>query len=159
MKRQHTEDFCHFFKRPLSMLLAISLDRFSGVLYRIWLLEEGPELKMSCLWWNEEKVMETAIFLKKEGMGLETRKETIQIDDLPAVQAPSIIHDLQNMPEKLNECQSILPSIKNWVSTTIRQQAQANNYLPKSGSLTIAYVLSYPKNPSSPIKPRFSYQQ
>ena len=53
--------------------------------------------------WNEEKKVETANFLKKEGIGLETRKETTQMDDLPAVGGPSIVHNCQYMPEKMND--------------------------------------------------------
>ena len=155
--RQHTENFGHFFESQLSVLLAISLDCFSGVLCRIWLPEEGLELEIGCMVWNEEKPPETAIFLKKEGMGLETKKETIQIDDLPAVKAPSFVHNPQYMPEKTNNCQSISPSIKNQVSTTIRKQAQTNNYLLKSDSLTILYVLSC--SSSSPITHRSCYHE
>ena len=157
--RRHTEDFHQFFEHPLSVLLAPLLDRSLGVFYRIWLPEEGLELRIGCMVWNEEEGLEMAIFLRRDGMELETKQESDQIYDSPAVQAPSIAHDLQNMPEKSNGCQLISQSIKNQVSKTIRQQAQANDYLPKSDSLTIVYILSYPKNPSSPIKPRFSYQQ
>ena len=99
-----------------------------------------------------------AIFLRRDGMELETKEESIEIDDLPAVQVHSIAHDLQNMPEKSNGCQSISPSIKNQVSTTIRKPAQTNDYLPKD-SLTIIYFFSCPKNLSSPTMHRSCYRE
>ena len=69
------------------------------------------------------------------------------MDNLPAVGGPSITHNCQYMPEKMNDYQLISTSIRNQVSTTIRKKAQINDNLPKSDSLTIVYVLSGGRKP------------
>ena len=125
------------------MLLVILLDHFSGVLGRIWLPEEGLELVMSCVIRNDELTMETAIFLKKEGMELEMKKGSVQINDLPAIGAPSIAHNLQYTPEKTNDCQSILPSIKKEVSTTIKLGKPVNDCSPIMKSPAVLHIFQF----------------
>ena len=159
MTDQHTEDFCHFFKHLLSVLLSVWLDCFLGVSYNFWLPEKRLELRMGCMVWNEEKVLEKAIFLKKEGIGLETKKDSIWIDILPAIGPPSIAHCLQYMPEKTSDRQSISPPIKNWVNTTIRIGKPTNYCSPIMKSPAVLYIFQFQESPSSPIKLRFCYQK
>ena len=87
------------------------------------------------------------------------RKETIQINNLPAIGAPSITHNLQYTPEKMNDCQSISPSIKNQVSTTIRLGKPTNNCLPITNSLAVLYKSQFQESSLSQILHIFWYQK
>ena len=76
--------------------------------------------------------------LIREGeIGLETREESSQIDDLPRVAAPEFAHGLWHIEAKTNDHPLMLRPIGNQVSTRMRQEPQMNHYLLTMDSLVV----------------------
>jgi hypothetical protein len=146
----HTRNLPCFFKCPLSMLLYISWNRLLGFLCHLWLLEGD------CVLWDKE---EPAIFFGGDGMELETKKESIQINGLPEVPAPSIAHSLQCITERTDKPPLILPTIRQWISTTIKQEAQTNNYLLKTNLPAFVYGIWSQESLSSAVEHVFWCQE
>ena len=83
------------------MLPCISSDCLPNISLDVWMEGRRFESVIGRVLWNKEEEM--AIFLRKDGMELETKETSAWIDDLPTVQAPSIALSPRHAAERNDE--------------------------------------------------------
>ena len=119
----------------------ISLDHLPDISLDVWLEERRFDLVIGRMLWNKEEEM--AIFLRRDGMELETQETSARIDDLPTVQAPSIALSARHAAGRNDDPPLILSTIRKQFSPKMKQQPQTYDCLPKTTYPALIYDIGF----------------